>query len=53
MGDYEKAKTYYLSAVKMDNRFEKKYAYLGMGAGEDLRASDRAKIDVMVEWFYQ
>ncbi len=53
IGDYEKAKTYYLSAVKMDNRFEKKYAYLDMGAGEELRASDRARIDVMVEWDYK
>ncbi|UCB44287.1 MAG: tetratricopeptide repeat protein [Spirochaetota bacterium] len=53
MGDYEKAQTYYLSAVKKDKRFEKKYAYLGMGSGTELRASDRAKIDVMVEWAYQ
>lgn len=30
-----------------------KYAYLGMGTGTELRASDRARIDVMVEWDYQ
>ena len=53
MGDYEKAKTYYLSAVRQDKRFETKYAYLGMGTGTELRASDRATIDVMVEWDYQ
>ena len=53
MGNYEEAKTYYLSAVKKDKRFEQKYAYLGMGAATELRASDRAKIDIMVEWDYQ
>jgi tetratricopeptide (TPR) repeat protein len=53
IGDYEKAKTYYMSAVQKDKRFEKKYAYLGRGTGEELRASDRAKIDVMVEWDYE
>ncbi|MBN2325107.1 MAG: tetratricopeptide repeat protein, partial [Spirochaetes bacterium] len=53
IGDYEKAKTYYLSAVQKDSRFEKKYAYLGMGTDTELRASDRAKMDVMVEWDYE
>lgn len=39
--------------MKKDKRFEQKYAYLGMGTGTELRASDRAQIDIMVEWDYQ
>ncbi|GEM_PF-1015628 len=54
LGEYDEAKSYYLSAVKRDDRYEKKYAYLAMGTGEgDLRASDRTKIDTAVEWSYE
>jgi len=42
VGDYTKAQSHYLSAVKKDKRFEKKYAYLGMGTTTELRASDRS-----------
>ncbi len=46
-------KVYYLSAVKKKSSFKNKYAYLEMGSKQtEIRASDRAKIDTMVEWDY-
>ncbi len=54
LGNYEDAKVYYLSAVKKKNSFKNKYAYLEMGSKKtEIRASDRAKIDTMVEWDYE
>ncbi len=53
LGNYKNAKVYYLGAVKKKSSFKKKYAYLEMGSKEtEIRASDRAKIDTMVEWDY-
>jgi len=53
LGNYENAKTYYLSAVKKKSSFKNKYAYLEMGTKQtEIRASDRARIDTMVEWDY-
>lgn len=53
LGEYEEAKIHYLSAVKKDKRFEKKYAYIGAGTGgETLRASDRMLFDYQIEWYY-
>jgi len=53
LGNYENAKTYYLSAVKKKSSFKNKYAYLEMGTKQtEIRASDRARIDTVVEWDY-
>lgn len=53
LGEYDDARTHYLSAVQKDKRLENKYAYIGMGTGDEtLRASDRMHLDYQVEWDY-
>ncbi len=54
LGEYEKAGEYYKKAVYKNKRYEEKYAYLGtVSGGGELRASEAARIDVEVEWFYE
>ncbi len=54
LGDYERAKKYYEFACSKNSRYRRKYAYLGEAAGTgETRASEAAKIDLMVEWDYE
>jgi tetratricopeptide (TPR) repeat protein len=51
LGSYEDARTYYLSAVEKKSSFKDKYAYLETRVTQTgIRASDRARMDTMVEW---
>ena len=54
LGNFNKATEYYNSACRKNKRYEKKYSYLGQAtATGEVRASEAAKIDVMVEWDYE
>jgi hypothetical protein len=53
LGDYARAKEYYLSASSKDSKFKAKYVYLGAeAAGGEIRAAEAPRVDVMVEWYY-
>ena len=43
----------YLISLENDEKYREKYAYLGsVTVEEEVRAAERAEIDVTVEWYY-